>query len=407
MRRRSGQSGTIVKKGGMWHVRFYVDVRGTQKRQRKSEPIGPAIGKEKLTRPEAKRKGGEIIEALGINTSQHLERAVTSATRQTFRQRVDWCRKYHKAWTEGKPGPIETIESQLKKHILPRFGDFTIDMVNETSVQEFVAELRGTTFERYRKNGTLLKTYRLSRKTVLNIVGLVKLIVGRKVWKTWELDLGKPRHQRQPYFTEDQFKRIIEAAPARYRVLFTLLAGTGMRIGEAVALTLDDLDLDHGVIYVKRSVWRGHEQTPKTENAVREVDIDPGLVAVLREHIGSSKRKLLFETRRGTPLSDTNIRNRILAPLLVKLGIPHAGLHAFRHGRVTVLRKKGTPRDLQKQWIGHSTFRTGDRYSHTDEELEYRRVAAGNVGMEWLVGPNGPKPSHGIPSSQDPTNHAK
>ncbi|HVX29195.1 MAG TPA: hypothetical protein VHA53_01850, partial [Nitrolancea sp.] len=230
MRRRSGQSGTIVKKGGMWHVRFYADVPGSEQRQRRSEPIGPAVGKEKLTRPEAKRKGGEIIAALGVNTSQHLERAVRPATRQTFRQRVQWCRKYHKAWTEGKPGPIGTMESQLNKHILPRFGDFTIDMVDETAVQEFVAELRGTTFERYRKNGTLLKTYRLSRKTVLNIVGLVKLILGKKVWKTWELDLGKKAYRpRQPYFTEEQFKRIIEAAPPRYRVLFTLLAGTGMR----------------------------------------------------------------------------------------------------------------------------------------------------------------------------------
>src|SRR5262249_37909 len=162
------------------------------------------------------------------------------------------------------------------------------------------------------------------------------------------------------------------AAPARYRVLFTLLAGTGMRIGEAIALHLEDLDLEHGVIYVRRSVWRGHEQTPKTENAIRQVDIDPFLAAVLKEYIGDSKRTLLFETGKGPPFNDANIRNRVLKPLLVRLGIPHAGLHAFRHGRVTVLRKKGTPADLQKLWIGHSNLRTGDRYSRTDEELEYR-----------------------------------
>jgi integrase len=356
----------------MWHVRYWMDVPNSDQRQRKSEPIGPATGKGKLTKPEARRKAGEVIEALGINTQERFERVVKGVKQQTFKEKVAWCRKFHKAWTEGKPGPIGTMESQLTKHILPRFGDFTIDMVDETAVQEFVAELRGTTFERRRKNGTLIKAYKLSRKTVLNIVGLVKLVLGKKIWKTWDLDLGKVQRQRQPYFTEDQFRRIIEAAPARYRVLFILLAGTGMRIGEAIGLHIGDLDLDNCVIYVRRSVWRGHEQTPKTENAVRQVDIDPFLATVLRDYIGhkDSTRTLLFETRNGTPFNDANIRNRVLKPLLVRLGIPHAGLHAFRHRRVTVLRKKGTPADLQKLWIGHSNLRTGDRYSHTDEELE-------------------------------------
>src|SRR5216683_2142614 len=45
MSRRSGQSGTVVKKGCMWHVRYYVDLRGQEKRQRKSVPIGPCTGK--------------------------------------------------------------------------------------------------------------------------------------------------------------------------------------------------------------------------------------------------------------------------------------------------------------------------------------------------------------------------
>jgi len=389
MRRRSGQSGSIYKKWNMWHVRFYVDVPGTNKRQRASLPVGPTTGKEKLTRSEAIRKGAEIVAETGVNKSQHLERAIKPV--QTFEQRVQWCKKYHKAWTDGKPGPVATMESQLAKHILPRLGCLTLDMVNETVVQEFVAELKGAVFERRRKNGSLLKKYRLSRKTVLNIVGVVKLVVGRKVWKSWELDLGKALRPKQPYFTEAQLKRIIEAAPERYRVLFIVLAGTGMRIGEALALELEDLDLDHGIIYVRRSVWRSHVQTPKTDNAVRQIDIDAALAQTLRDYIGDSKRTLLFESRKGTPLSDVNIRNRVLAPLLVKLNIPKAGLHAFRHGRVTVLRKNGTPGDLQKQWIGHSSLRTTDRYSHTDEELEYRRQAAGKVGIASLLDPVGPR----------------
>src|SRR5215216_5586937 len=75
MRRRSGQSGSIYKKYHMWHVRFYADVPGTNKRQRKSLPVGPATGKEKLTKSEATRKGAEIVARSGVNHTQHLARS--------------------------------------------------------------------------------------------------------------------------------------------------------------------------------------------------------------------------------------------------------------------------------------------------------------------------------------------
>ena len=140
-----------------------------------------------------------------------------------------------------------------------------------------------------------------------------------------------------------------------------------MRIGEAAGLHVEDVDVENGVICVRRSVWNGQELDPKTENAVREIDIDPMLAAILREHIESSPRTRVFEARNGSPLSAGNIRNRVLQPLLKRLGIPKAGLHAFRHSRVTLLRKNGTPADLQKQWIGHSSLRTTDRYAHTDQ----------------------------------------
>jgi integrase len=380
----------------MWHVRFYVDVLGQEERQRKSVPIGPSTGKDKLTKPEAVRKGAEVIASLGVNTKDHLDRAMNLSPIVTFRQRVEWCRKYHKAWTDGKPGPIRTMESQLTKHILPRFGSLPLDSVDETAVQEFVADLKRTTFELRKPNGDLIKTYRLSRKTILNIVGVVKLILGKKIWIIWDLDLGKPEGPEQRYFTEEQLKRIIEEAEGQNSVLFALLAGTGMRIGEAAGLHVDDLDLDNCVIYVRRGVWNGQELSPKTKNAVREIDIDPGLAETLRQHIEDKKAGRVFEARNGSPISGNNVLKRVLHPLLKRLGIPKAGLHAFRHSRVTMLRKNGTPADLQKQWIGHSSLRTTDRYSHTNQELEYRRLAASKVGLNFTVGPNGPNSAVGI-----------
>jgi integrase len=236
----------------------------------------------------------------------------------------------------------------------------------------------------------VVKTYRLSRKTILNIVGVVKMVAGKRVWITWELDLGKPPKKSQRYYTLAESKRIIEAAEGQYRVLFALLAATGMRIGEGIGIYIEDIDLEHAVIGVRRAVWNGKELTPKTENGVREIDIDAALVTMLKEFIGDRKEGLLFQTSNGTPLDPGNVRRRVLAPLLKKLGISHGATHAFRHGRVTMLRKFGTPADLQKQWIGHSSLRTGDRYSHTHEEVEYRKSVAAGVGLGVILDPMDP-----------------
>jgi len=67
-----------------------------------------------------------------------------------------------------------------------------------------------------------------------------------------------------------------------------LLAGTGLRIGEALALKPTDLSPDCRVLYVRRSIWRGKEQEPKTPNAVREVDI-PELLARLLQKYAANK----------------------------------------------------------------------------------------------------------------------
>jgi integrase len=395
MSRRSGQKGQIVRKGAMWHVRFYVDVPGQDKRQRKSLPIGPAVGKEKLTKPEAARKGAELIAQAGVNTTEHLERAITPNLIATFGQRVDWCRKYHSAWTDGKAHPIRTMESALKKHILPRFSSLPLDGVDETAVQEFAAELRQTTFERRSKKGKLIKTYKLSRKSIMNIIDYIKLIVGKKVWAGWEWKLPKAPRTRQRYFTQAELQRIINAAEGQYRVLFALLAGTGIRISEAAGLRVDDLNLTNCVIYIRRGIVEGIEQSTKTENGERIIDIDPELAELLQQHFAGRTSGRVFQASNGAPIHAGNVRNRVLHPLLKKLGIPRGGFHAYRHARVTILRKQGTPAELQTQWIGHSSLRVTDGYSHTDQEVEYRQRNARKAGLGFVigpnVGPNGPK----------------
>jgi integrase len=151
-----------------------------------------------------------------------------------------------------------------------------------------------------------------------------------------------------------------------------------LRAGEAFGLHLEDLDLAAGRIYVRRSIWNGKEGTIKTKRGYRVVNIDPVLASMLTAHLGARTTGRVFETRTGTPFSKSNVRRK-LNPILKTLGLEPGGLHAFRHGRVSVLRASAVPDDLVLEWVGHSNLRTTSRYTHFQDD--FRRQTACDVAL--------------------------
>ena len=89
-------------------------------------------------------------------------------------------------------------------------------------------------------------------------------------------------------------------------MLFALLAGTGLRIGEAFGLRPTDFGPDCRVLNVRRSIWRGQEQQPKTANALRVVDLPEVLANELRTFVGGVSG-YLFATAQGKPLQRRNV----------------------------------------------------------------------------------------------------
>src|SRR6267143_5365325 len=82
---RSGQSGTVVRKGQMWHGRYYVDIPGEEKRRKASVPLGST---HTMKKPEAKRKLRTLLEEMGLNEDTHLERREAGA--RTFASEAAW-----------------------------------------------------------------------------------------------------------------------------------------------------------------------------------------------------------------------------------------------------------------------------------------------------------------------------
>jgi integrase len=381
---RSGQSGTVVRKGQMWHGRYYVDDANSGERHRVSVALGSV---REMKKTEAKRKLRSLIESLGLNADKHIEHTVAGAV--TFASEAQWWRENR--LPTSKPSTQEAMGSHLDKYLLPRFGSLMMSAVTEKRVQELIADM--TRMEHKWPNGV---TRKISPKTIRNVIGVLQLIVGEKVWKEWKLSLPEIPVREQRYFSTDEMRRIVETAKGQWKVMFALLAGSGMRAGELFGLHVDDLDLDSGRVFIRRSVWNGEEVTVKSKRGYRVVNIEPAMCAMLKGHLNGRTAGRVFQTSRGTPYCKSNVRRKLLS-MLTKLGLPGAGLHAFRHGRVSVLQACGVPADLVREWVGHSSLRTTSRYTHFADD--FRKRVAANVGLfgevrvasQLPVGPNGPK----------------
>jgi integrase len=117
----------------------------------------------------------------------------------------------------------------------------------------------------------------------------------------------------------------------------------------------------------------------------RNVDLYPALAAVLKAYVGDRTSGFLFHNRKGHFLSQTSLLRRGLDPSLEELKQPKAGFHAFRHYRLTWLRKNRVHADLERFWMGHENETVGDGYSMMKEDVALRLEQAETVGLGFAL----------------------
>ena len=346
MARRSGQNGSIARSGDTWRGRWLEDVLGQNRRIRRSILLGEC---KTMTKSEAKRKLREFLEQKGVNSMRYVIPSPVPAL--TFGARAE-------KWEEDakellKPSTYRTMVSQIHKHFTPRLKDVAIDKVDTLLVNDLVVA--------WSRQG-------LRRNSIRNMIVTLGLILGRHI-EDVKLPKRVDAEEEAPWFTPAQMASIVANADGMYKALFATAAGTGMRAGELFGLEVQDVDLNGGIIHVRRSVWEGARQAPKTRNAYRKVGIDAGLVTILKAYLGDRKSGYLFPTRNGTPLRLGNVVKRALHPILDEMKIPRSGMHAFRHGRVSFLVENNVPIVTIKAWIGHGSEVMIERYTHSRPEF--------------------------------------
>jgi hypothetical protein len=174
--------------------------------------------------------------------------------------------------------------------------------------------------------------------------------------------------------------------------LFALLAASGMRIGEALGLRVEHLTDDFSTNKITQSAWRGRAQSPKTANAVREIDLHSSLAALLKVFVNERTDGYLFPSSSGRPLTARNVIDKFRIQL--QLTQPGLGFHAFRRFRTSHLRKNRAPWDLEKFWLGHANKSVTDKYSEQlKEDVAWRKAEAERIGLGFSLNA---KPSVGL-----------
>ena len=116
-------------------------------------------------------------------------------------------------------------------------------------------------------------------------------------------------------------------------------------------------------------------------NSVRFVDISPEVAALLKEFLAGRTTGLVFPNRVGRPLNPSNIRNRVIHPLLRMKGLPTGGNHIFRRFRMTWLRENSVSPDIERFWLGHANRTVGDVYSMLKKNIKFRKQIADKIGV--------------------------
>jgi integrase len=201
--------------------------------------------------------------------------------------------------------------------------------------------------------------------------------------------------ERRP-FTREQLDAFLRVAHSSHRVMFRLIAATGLRWGEAAALQQRDLSLGDPfspAVKVRRALNKAGEfKPPKSRHGRREVPLPRALAEELRKHAADlDPDELLFSTGRGTPLSYRNQLTRAFKPAAEEAGAEWAALHTLRHTFASLHIARGTNIVQLSRMLGHHspdfTLRVyahlipGDKVAALDLEQELTAPPVPHIGM--------------------------
>lgn len=372
MNRSHYQFGTLYleprKKGPeVWVFRWRERDEGGKDRLRK-RIVGSAV--EYPTRAQAQR----AVEAHRLD----LNRDTTSRTAapRTIRQLVEHYRL--------KEMPMDTHEKKrrstklvyntnLKTHILPRWGGYPLRRVSTIEVEDWIGELPLAPGSRAKVRNVFSMIFRHAIRWGWlgqheNPIAMVR-VSGRRL-------------HTPDILTAEEFQALILGLPQRERLMGSICATTGLRIGEVLGLKWSDVSFTDQTLNVCRSFADGTIGPCKTEISHQPVPLDSSVLEQLRDWrpvcAYPKEEDWIFASYQKfgkIPVWPDSIRQKILKPIARKVGITkRIGWHTFRHTYSSLLAHTGNDVRVVQELMRHAKVSTTmEIYTHA--AMDKKRVA--------------------------------
>ena len=283
-----------------------------------------------------------------------------------------------------KASTWQFIELRANKHVRPYFKNMYVDKITLRQCQDFVN-----------------KTFKVAPVAYVYSVSIVKNTLD------YALRLGmiesnpmlyviKPKKQANisdnhgNFYNKDELKKFLDVAKntnLKKYALFRLLAFSGMRVGECLALTWHDLNYKNNTIAINKTLARTKNgikiQTPKTKASNRVVSLDNETIQILKSwqleqrkqllKVGINamdSKQLIFSNSKNDFIGNSTIR-KYLKQISKKAGIHLITSHGFRHTHATLLFASGMDIKQVQARLGHSNVQTTlNIYTHAMKDKQ-------------------------------------
>jgi len=359
-KKRGQNEGSIYKRAdGRWVAQVSVGYVGGKRKRKYLYGATRTEVARKLTKVQRDMQQGLPVPIGRLTVKVFLTRWLTDVVRVTL-----------------SPTTYITYKRRVDTHLIPALGTITVDKLTVADVQRFIATQAAKGYKRNTIEGQVT-----TLKGAL-AVAMRDNLISRNV--TTLVDLPPADEGEKRVLSPDEAKRFLAAARrSRHGDLFTVLLTTGLRISEARGLMWDDVNLDTGILAVRRQIVRyegeNHTRPPKSAKGVRAVALAPVTVAALirqREHVADARAAatewqeggLIFPSPAGKPFTVSAVKeglNRVCR--WAKL--PPMGPHALRHTAATFMAGANVNPKIAMDALGHSTLTLTHHYQHVTDTM--------------------------------------